>query len=235
MAKSLKYKKNNRVSLKRAHKKNKSRHYSRGKQQRSRSMYGGKRYKKGGLCMCGGKKMKGGMFGCSKKMKGGMCGCGKKMKGGMVSSPKMQDIGYSWDGGNVGSWPGVSASHGVNTDGVTMSNHFAVSENGIVVGGINPPADPRSEQFMLGGKKSRRRRKKKQKGGFFQEIVNLGRGIGYNLQGSYFDIKGNPQPISQNPFPTQKQPIDNDVKIIGGNPPNVRKIFIDANNQVAKI
>ena len=213
MAKSVKYKKNNRVSLKRAHKKNKSRHYSRGKQQRSRSMYGGKRYKKGGLCMCG----------------------GKKMKGGMVSSPKMQDIGYSWDGGNVGSWPGVSASHGLNTDGVTMSNHFAVSENGIVVGGINPPADPRSEQFMLGGKKARRRRKKKQKGGFFQEIVNLGRGIGYNLQGSYFDIKGNPQPISQNPFPTQKQPIDNDVKIIGGNPPNVRKIFIDANNQVAKI
>jgi hypothetical protein len=225
MAKSLKNRKNNRVSVKRGHKKSKARHFSRGKQQRSRSMYGGKRYKKGGLCMCGGK-----------KMKGGMCGCGKKMKGGMVSSPKMQSIGYSWDGGNVGSWPGVSASHGVNTDGLTMSNHFAVSENGVVVGGINPPADPRSEQFMLGGgKKKSRKNKKTQKGGFFQEIVNLGRGIGYNLQGSYFDLKGNPQPISQNPFPTQNQPINNDVKIIGGNPPDVRKIFINANNQVAKI
>ena len=42
---------------------------------------------------------------------------------------------------------------------------------------------------------------KGQKGGFFQEIVNLGRGAQYGVNGGYFNLVGKQQPISQNPIP----------------------------------
>ena len=54
---------------------------------------------------------------------GCMCG-GKKMRGGMVSSPAAGPVGYSWNGGDIGTWPGASASQGLNTNGAVMSNHF---------------------------------------------------------------------------------------------------------------
>lgn len=160
----------------------------------------------------------------------------KKMKGGMVSSPAAGPVGFSWDGGDIGTWPGASATKGLDTNGATMSNHFKLSPNGIVVGGLNPARSTTDDQLMVppmnGGRK---RRGKKQKGGFFQEILNLGRGAQYNVQGVGYGIVGKNQPISQNPYPTESQPIDRDAKFIGGQPPDVRKIFIDANNQVAKI
>ena len=51
----------------------------------------------------------------------------------------------------------------------------------------------------------------------------------------YFNLVGKQQPISQNPFPTQEQPIDADYKFIGASPPDVRTIFVDANNQTAGV
>jgi len=62
------------------------------------------------------------------------------MRGGMVSSPASGPVGYSWDGGNEASWPGVASvmNPELNTQGATMSNHFNVSPNGIAVGGIDP-------------------------------------------------------------------------------------------------
>jgi len=163
---------------------------------------------------------------------GGHCGCGV-MKGGMVSSPAAGPVGYSWDGGNEASWPGAAASQGLDTQGATMSNHFKVSPNGIVVGGIDPYA---GSSGMTGGKRRKRKGKGKgQKGGFFQEIVNLGRGAQYGVNGGYFNLVGKQQPISQNPFPTQEQPIDSDYKFIGATPPDVRTIFVDANNQTAGV
>ena len=163
---------------------------------------------------------------------GGSCGCGV-MKGGMVSSPAAGPVGYSWDGGNEASWPGAAASQGLDTQGATMSNHFKVSPNGIVVGGIDPYA---GSSGMTGGKRRKRKGKGKgQKGGFFQEIVNLGRGAQYGVNGGYFNLVGKQQPISQNPFPTQEQPIDSDYKFIGATPPDVRTIFVDANNQTAGV
>ena len=89
---------------------------------------------------------------------------------------------------------------------------------------------------MTGGKRRKRKGKGKgQKGGFFQEIVNLGRGAQYGVNGGYFNLVGKQQPISQNPFPTQEQPIDSDYKFIGATPPDVRTIFVDANNQTAGV
>ena len=203
-----------RVSMKKmkhAHKKHLKHHYLKMKHKTHRSRYGGEN------CMCGG---------------------GKKMKGGMVSSPAAGPVGYSWEGGNIGTWPGAAASQGINTNGASMSNHFKLSPNGIVVGGINPARSTTDDQLMvppMNGGRKRKGKGKKQKGGFFQELVNLGRGAQYNVQGLGYEIMGKNQPISQNPYPTESQPIDRDAKFIGVAPPNVRKIFVDANNEVAKI
>jgi len=198
-----------RVSIKKmklGHKKYLRHHYLKGKHKTQRARYGG--------CMCG----------------------GKKMKGGMVSSPAAGPVGYSWDGGNIGTWPGAAATNGFDTNGATMSNHFKLSPNGIVVGGLIPARSTTDDQLiyppMNGGKK---RKGKKQKGGFFQELVNLGRGAQYNIQGVGYGIGGKIQPISQNPYPTESQPIDGNTTVISGQSPDIRQIFVDANNQVAKI
>ena len=155
----------------------------------------------------------------------------------MVSSPAAGPVGYSWQGGNEATWPGVAASQGIDSYGKTMSNHFKVSPNGVVVGGIDPYSGTSNQNGTLnmnGGRK-RKSKGKKQKGGFFQEIVNLGRGAQHGVNGGYFNLVGKQQPISQNPYPTEDQPIDVNYKMIGTVPPNVRGIYVDANNQVAKI
>ena len=151
----------------------------------------------------------------------------RKMRGGMVSSPAASPVGYSWNGGSPDSWPGVEASKGLDTKGSTMSNHFAVSPNGIVTGGIIP-------MKQSAGKKGKSKKGKKQHGGFFQEIQNLGRGTQYSANTTYYDFIGKNPPLGSNPYPTQ-QPINVDYKYIGQRPVDVRKIYIDANNTVAKI
>jgi hypothetical protein len=112
-----------RVSIKKmkhAHKKHLGHHYVKMKHKSHRSRLGG------AGCMCG----------------------GKKMKGGMVSSPAAGPVGFSWDGGNIGTWPGASATKGLDTNGATMSNHFKLSPNGIVVGGLNPARSTTDDQLM---------------------------------------------------------------------------------------
>lgn len=79
-----------------------------------------------------------------------------------------------------------------------MSNHFAVSKNGIVVGGIDP-ARSTNDDYL-------------QKGGFLQEIQNAGRGVLYKLDGVYQGVLGKEQPMSPSPL---FQPIDKNVKFIG--------------------
>ena len=162
----------------------------------------------------------------------------KQMRGGMVSSPAAGPVGYSWQGGNEATWPGVGASHGIDTQGTTMSNHFGLSPNGIVVGGIDPARstsdDVNLNSSMTGGKRGKRGKGKRgnMKGGFFQEIVNLGRGAQYGVNGGYFDLTGKQQPLSQNPYPTD-QPINKTSSFIGGIPPDVKEIYKDANMNAA--
>ncbi len=152
----------------------------------------------------------------------------KKMKGGMVSSPAAGPIGYAWNGSSPDSWPGVQASKGLDTKGTSMSNHFSVSPNGIVTGGIIP-------MKQSAGKKYKNKKKgKKQHGGFFQELQNLGRGTQFNATTTYYDFIGKNPPLGSNPYPTQ-QPIDVDYKYIGEKPIDIRKIYVDANKTVSKI
>jgi hypothetical protein len=162
----------------------------------------------------------------------------KSMRGGMVSSPAAGPVGYSWEGGNESTWPGVGASHGINTQGTTMSNHFALSPNGIAVGGIDPARSTSDDvninsSTMSGGRQGKGRKGKRgMKGGFFQEIVNLGRGAQYGVNGGYFNLTGKAQPLGQNPYPTD-QPINTNTSFIGGIPPDVKEIYKDANMNAA--
>ena len=234
-----------RVSLKNfsnVHKRHTRRHRHRALHNSHRSLHGGKKHKKQKLCDCGCGKKCGHGCGCGKN-----CGCScsktqqtrkrKYMKGGMVSSPASGPVGYAWKGGNEATWPGVAANHGINTNGSVMSNHFAVSPNGIAVGGIDLARstndDPIITPPMNGGRN--RGGGNNQKGGFFQEIVNLGRGVQDGINGGYFDLIGKQQPLSQNPWPTE-QPIanthSNTITTSGGSP-NIDKILVNANNKVA--
>ena len=146
----------------------------------------------------------------------------KKMKGGMVSSPAAGPVGYPWQGGNC----------------VTPTpNFFAYSPNGIAVGGTELARSTKDDFIMNppmnGGNK--RKGHKGQKGGFFQEIVNLGRGAQYGINGGYFDLTGKQQPLSQNPYPTT-QPFSNSgsssTSIAQSMAPDVKQLYINANNQV---
>ena len=145
----------------------------------------------------------------------------KKMRGGMVSSPAAGPVGYPWQGGNY----------------VTPTpNFFAYSPNGIAVGGTELARSTKDDFIMNppmnGGK---RKGHKRQKGGFFQEIVNLGRGAQYGVNGGYFDLTGKQQPLSQNPYPTT-QPFSNSdsssTSIVQSMAPDVKQLYINANNQV---
>lgn len=68
-------------------------------------------------------------------------------------------VGCSWSG-EPGSWPGVFASAGGDTNGATVSNHFSLSPNG--VGPAVPPESTRNSRHprpdQIGGRKGRRRR-----------------------------------------------------------------------------
>lgn len=202
------------TKLKRGHSKKLKHHYSRGHHKSRKMQYGAG-------CGCG---------------SGSPLLGGKKMKGGMVSSPSAGPVGYSWDGSNESTWPGVAVTQGTNTQGTTMSNHFSLSPNGVVVGGLEPAKSTVDSRIqapkMHGGK---RKGRKNMKGGFYQEILNLGRGVQYGLNGGYYDLMGKNQPLSENPYPTQGQPINKDYMFIGSKPADVRQIYIDANNKIAKV
>jgi|AntAceMinimDraft_11_1070367.scaffolds.fasta_scaffold10385_3 hypothetical protein len=229
-----------RVSLKNfstAHKRYVSRHHHRALHNLSSGLHGGKKNKKQQMCECGCGRNCGNGCGCGRKCG---CSCSKNMKGGMISSPASGPVGYAWQGGDEATWPGVAANHGTNTDGNVMSNHFAVSPNGIVVGGIDlarsTSDDPIINPPMNGGRRRHVSRNSRQKGGFFQEIVNLGRGVQDGINGGYFNLIGKQQPISQNPYPTV-QPIastgGNNTIATSGSPPNIEEIYMNANKNVA--
>ena len=134
-------------------------------------------------------------------MKGGGCGCGtsffgdKKMGGGGNTLP-----GTAWSS-NPSDWPGVNGSE--------TGTHLAVNtykndpQTEMTMVGPNPP-------YTTGGRKGKGRGKKsrKQKGGlnsnmFFQDFVNLGRQLQFNLGSASNAINGFAAPVK--PLPWQGQ------------------------------
>lgn len=87
----------------------------------------------------------------------------KTQKGGGYGSGA-GPVGYAW-GPQPEMWPGVLSANGAKLDGITASNFYPLSPNGIAVGGVDI-ATPEVGQF--GGrkaKKSKKGGKKSRKGG----------------------------------------------------------------------
>ena len=134
---------------------------------------------------------------CFKKnMKGGYCGsCSNHLQvGGNFYKPPLPIpgpfVGQSWNY-PVNSWPGVN---GVGGD----RNYLPYNKY---------LTDPQTAMKLNGGKKNRNKTKTKQrtkKGGLLpQDLVNLGRDIGYNMGSAYNALNGYPAPV--NPLPYKDQ------------------------------
>lgn len=178
-----------------------------------------------------------------------------RMRGGY--GPGAGPVGYSWDGANPTTWPGVIAANGGDTQGATMSNFYKLSPNGVAVGGVDI-AVPEVGQFggrrrrtvrhkksnknRRGGKKKSNRRKSRRthkkmkrvyKGGFGpQELINFGRDLKYNLQGAVSSYMGDQQPVNPSPL---VQPIGQNYKIIEPTPTNLPRSYSLAGSSVAPL
>ena len=104
----------------------------------------------------------------------------KTYKGGF--GPGACPVGFPWQAGNIGSWPGVAGVPG-------QSNYLELSKVGVPAGPFDPPL---SSRLMNGG------------GLIPQDLVNIGRDFMYNVNSAYNAFNGykapvNPSPYVQNP------------------------------------
>lgn len=133
-----------------------------------------------------------------------VCSRSKSFKGGACSSCLMRGgnhfykpaapipgpfVGESWNA-PVNNWPGVN---GVGGD----RNYLAYN---------NYPTDPQTAMILEGGKRRRgSRRSRRGKGGGLipQDLVNVGRDIGFNMGSAYNALRGYQAPV--NPLPYKDQ------------------------------
>lgn len=141
-------------------------------------------------------------------------------KGGIVLANK--PVGYPFLGGDVKTWPGVNASMGNSSNGMTMSNYYPLSSDGGGVGGVDPYFGTSNQ---VGGKRNTL---------IPQSIVNLGRNALAQHNKFMKSWNGSPMPASYNSNPTN-QPIDKNIKVIPPDPPNIFAIHKQAGKKVAKI
>jgi len=147
-----------------------------------------------------------------KMMKGGSClSCGNnsmqmdkmQMGGNHFYKPAAPIpgpfVGESWDPPSS-KWPGV--------DGMSNNRNYLAYNN--------YPTDPQTAMRLEGGSRSRSKRSNRRsnkrtksrskRGGFAfipQDLVNLGRDVGYNLGSAYNGLNGYPAPV--NPLPYKDQ------------------------------
>lgn len=141
------------------------------------------------------------------------------MRGGF--GPGAGPVGYAWNGNN-GTWPGVYASEGNNTSGMTMSNFLPVSKIGIAVGGVDPSLSTRNDIPQVHSTAAQI--KAIQAGGNFlpSSIANAGNSLLYQGKSVYSDFMGSPDaPV--NPLPTI-QPIDEKITFIPASAVDIPKM-----------
>jgi hypothetical protein len=196
----------------------------------------------------------------TRKQRGGGCGCGILKGGGpaKVGYPWVGGSVKSWPGVKValgGSTGGTTMSnhfklspYGGAVGGFdpaiptgdypnTGNPNFPASNP---TGLLHPTGMLKGGKRKKAGKRKTNRRKKrgkktrKQRGGGIipQDLVNLGRGVGYGAESLYRGFVGKGSPVSPSPY---NQPIDKNYDYIGGLPPNVPKIFKDAGKSVAAL
>lgn len=138
----------------------------------------------------------------------------RTLRGGF--GPGAGPVGYALQPGNVGTWPGVA---GFNYG---QGNHYAY--RGIPSGMYDPPLSSRNDpvRYQSGG------------GLIPQDLVNLGRSVGYGLSSLVSNVTGSVnKPV--NPLPTKDQVIDSNYKILESSIPDLNRITHRASTQVAKI
>jgi len=167
-----------------------------------------KMHKKGGGC---------GAYGCplaplswDKMQQGGECvtGCGPILgiaqNGGSVSpAPIPGPFVGEPTSGFVSQWPSVDGVSG-NRNYYEMNMYKSDPQTMMKVGG---KSRRRSRKARRSRKRSQRR---SQRGGLTslapQELVNLGRELGFNYQSAYNSLNGIPAPVNPDPWKGQLQP-----------------------------
>jgi len=180
-----------------------------------------------------------------------------------VSSPAAGPVGYGFQGGDIETWPGMVGNEaGITMSNHYPYNTNVVDPP---ISSSNTQCGPckvynggkkRGSRAKRGGKRrtgrkthgrrkssgKRRTRAKRSKraghgfrGGFTSnDMVNFWRNQVYDVKKRVADWRGVELPASANPNPTQ-QPIENNPKVIVPKLPNIKKIYRQAAQEVAKI
>jgi len=137
-------------------------------------------------------------------------------------------IGYSYKGGDVGTWPGVYSSIlGGNTNGISMGNHYPLSNVGVPTGAFVPPVSTEGLGIQTGGAPLWLTNL-----GLPAEVFNIPRLVGNGLSNVYNSYVG--QNNTGSPLP-QYQPINQSKVPIIGDIPNVPLIHLQAGQAAADI
>lgn len=141
-------------------------------------------------------------------------------------------VGYAWNGNN-GTWPGVYASEGNSTSGMSMSNFLPLSKLGTVVGGVDPALSTRNDIPHLNSSASQL--KAIQAGGSLSELLpsvvtNAGNSLFHQGKSIYSDFMGSPN-APTDPLPTT-QPIDEKITFIPASAVDLSKMTNAAAQEV---
>jgi hypothetical protein len=137
--------------------------------------------------------------------------------------PGAGPVGFPWKS-DESTWPGAYASNGGNTNGMQFSNYYQYNNQGTGVGGLDPAISTRGSLenlYLQSG------------GGIGQDLINLGRQAGYNVNDFISSLNGSVNEAS-NPNVTN-QPINENYKIINYQNPNINQIISESANKVSNM
>ena len=151
-------------------------------------------------------------------------------------------VGYPWLPGQPGTWPGAASAGTWNTvsrldtHGASMSNHLALSPNGVPAGGVDYPVPSNAINKQCGGRKKRRNtRRRAWRGGAFSPMDLITAPFGMLKDaGSRFmaTVNGDIAQPSSSPL---VQPIGEKVQVIMPNNPKVAAMLSASAAEVAAI
>ena len=179
-------------------------------------------------------KLRGGKSKRSRTVRGGKTKRSRRRKGGKIRrtmrggyGPGAKPVGYPYDGGNVGSWPGVYSSLGGNTNGISMSNYYPLSSSGVPSGLPNPPMSTDNVYSVQSGGAPLWLTKI-----LPNEAVNVPRLFTSGLGNAYNSYVG--QQTTTSPLP-QYQPIDKTPVPLVADIPNLPMIHLQAGQAAANV
>ena len=141
-----------------------------------------------------------------------------KQKGGSVLSSPTPLVGYPMEGGQPGTWPGAASAAlwdsipRLETHGMTMSNHWGLSPNGVPAGGLELPIPSNAVNKQCGGRGKKTGKKGK---------ANNKRKTRSSAMRKRFHQKGgfSPEELITAPFSYLKNAASNAISAIKGTPP----------------